>query len=239
MGYIDPTTQIIDSEIDLDVSLYLNSRIKNSYIGKKSIVGDFTRVNNSRLLFNNKIDRNVFITECLIDRYSYIGNTSMIFNTSIGKFCSISWRVSIGAANHDYEYITTHDFLYNKAYDINPGVVTYDRFAKKNKIGNDVWIGNNVTINNGINIGHGAVIGANSIVTKDIPPYAIVVGNPGKILKFRFEQKVIQELMELQWWDFPDEVINKNIHLFMDKNIHLNIKEFKKIKDEYINNIGR
>lgn len=239
MSRIDPTSVIIESEIHDYVDVYMNARISNTKIGKNCIVGDFSRIVNGTLVGDNRVDRNVFITDSYIDKYSYIGNTSMVFHTCIGKFCSISWRVTIGAANHDYEYITTHDFLYNKTYEINPGVITYDRYGSKTVIGNDVWIGANATINSGIKIGHGSVIGANTIVTKDVPPYAIVVGCPGKIIKFRFEENVINELLDLEWWNFSDDVIKKKFEIFAQRDIKKNIEILKKIKNEYIDNFGR
>src|SRR5690606_8612355 len=127
----------------------------------------------------------------------------------IGNFCSISWGVTIGPANHDYSKLTTHDFLYNDFYGIKPidSSAAYDRFSKKTIVGNDVWIGTNSTILNGLNLGDGVVIGANTIVTKDIPPYSIVVGNPGRIVKMRFDKNIIDELLDLKWWEFPISTI--------------------------------
>lgn len=95
------------------------------------------------------------------------------------------------------------------------------------EIGNDVWIGDNVTIKNGVKIGDGAVIGACALVTKDIPPYAIVGGVPAKIIKYRFEEKIINELLELKWWNFNDEIL-KTIQY---DNILDAIATLKKIKN--------
>lgn len=239
MNQIHPTAEISRSLIQENLSAYMYCRIIESDIGKDCIVGDFSRVISTKLSGTNKVDRNTFITNSEIGLYTYFGNNDMIFYSTIGSFCSISWGVTIGAANHDYSYITTHDFLYNKNYKINPNTSAYNRFSRKTVIGNDVWVGANSTIVNGIKIADGAIIGANTIVTKDVPPYAIIVGNPGKILKFRFSEEVINELLMLKWWEMPDTLIANNFNLFAEKDIHNVIREMKKIKNEYINNISR
>lgn len=145
---------------------------------------------------------------------SYIGDYTVVINSTIGKFCSISWGVTIGPEEHDFSRLTTHSFLYSlKSFKIVQQKY-YSPFEKPCNIGNDVWIGSNATILRGVTIGDGAVIGANSIVTKDVPPYSIVVGNPGKIIKYRFEPNIIRQLLELKWWDLPIYVISENAALF-------------------------
>jgi acetyltransferase-like isoleucine patch superfamily enzyme len=74
-------------------------------------------------------------------------------------------------------------------------------------IGNDVWIGRDVVIHSGVSIGNGAVIASQSVVTKPVPPYAVVAGNPARLVKYRFDEKTIAELEEVKWWDLPDECI--------------------------------
>ncbi|MBH0057940.1 CatB-related O-acetyltransferase [Pseudoalteromonas sp. SWXJZ94C] len=137
----------------------------------------------------------------------------------IGKFCSISWGVTIGAGEHDYNKLTTHDFLYNRNCDLNNGQESYDRFEKKLSIGNDVWIGANSTIIRGVVISNGAIIGANSVVTKDVPAYAIVAGCPAKLVKFRFPKDIILRLEKLNWWDLPPEIIKNKFESFASNDI--------------------
>jgi acetyltransferase-like isoleucine patch superfamily enzyme len=86
------------------------------------------------------------------------------------------------------------------------------------EIGNDVWIGTSAIILSGVKIGHGAVVAAGSIVTKSVPPYAIVGGNPAKIIKYRLSEEKIEELLEMKWWDWSEEKIKKNIDFFSIKN---------------------
>lgn len=86
--------------------------------------------------------------------------------------------------------------------------------SEKCVIGNDVWIAAGASILRGVTVGDGAVIGASTVVTKDVPPYAIVVGNPGKILRMRYNEEIVERLLKLKWWDFPDDIIRKNLKLF-------------------------
>lgn len=85
------------------------------------------------------------------------------------------------------------------------------------EIGNDVWIGTSAVILSGVKIGHGAVVAAGSLVTKNIPPYAIVGGNPAKIIKYRFNEDKIKELLEMNWWDWSEEKIKNNIEILSSK----------------------
>ena len=119
---------------------------------------------------------------------------------------------------HDYRKLTTHPFLYDPCYDVfsEDEVLTYDKFSNDTEIGSDVWIGCNATILRGVTIGHGAVIGANSLVNKSVPPYAIVAGNPARIIKYRFDDEKIKWLLKLKWWEWPIEKIRKNKHIFID-----------------------
>lgn len=87
------------------------------------------------------------------------------------------------------------------------------------KIGNDVWIGYGVTIVNNVTVGDGAVIAAGSVVTKDVPPYAIVGGVPAKTIRYRFDEEVCKILLELEWWNFPEDILKVNIHLFQQDKI--------------------
>ena len=130
---------------------------------------------------------------------------------SIGSFTSIARNVSIQEFNHNYKTITTYSILQNvfgeekKADIYSNGPV---------EIGHDVWIGTQCVILSGSKIGNGAIIAANSVVTGEIPPYAICGGSPAKVLKYRFEQETIALLEQVKWWDWPLDKIKANAHLF-------------------------
>ncbi len=148
-----------------------------------------------------------------IGDYTYISVNSCISLTDIGKFCSIGPNFFCGWGIHPTDGISTSPLFYSTKSPYS--------FCKENKIedrkkiiiGNDVFIGANVTVLDGITIGDGAVIGAGTVVSKDIPPYAVAVGSPIQIIKYRFDEKSIQKLRNLKWWDFSDEQL-KNIEKY-------------------------
>lgn len=216
----DVGAAIVNSDIEAGCKLFRFATASNSKLKNNCIIGDMSRCTDSFMGAYARIDRFGLIYQSSIGDYTYIGSHSMILHTIIGKFCSISWGVSIGGAEHDYSNISTHDFYYNDAYGIRPNAPPqYDRFAEKSLIGNDVWIGANATILRGVTIGDGAVIGANSTVTKDVPPYSIVAGSPARLIKNRFDVPAIEKLLKLKWWDLPIDTIRDNYHLFAGKDI--------------------
>lgn len=139
-----------------------------------------------------------------------------IKNIHIGKYCSIStgFTVFLGG-NHRYDTFSTFPF---KELNLNDECKPNSIFKPEPVIGNDVWIGMNVTIFPGVTIGDGAVIGAYSVVTKNVEPYSIVGGNPAKIIKKRFSDEIINKLIQLKWWDLPDEIICKDLAPITDIN---------------------
>ena len=161
------------------------------------------------------------------DRTS-IGRYTKIQAATLGKFCSISWNVTIGATSHPLDRLSTHAFSYRKQF----GIVDNDIEIKKEKviIGNDVWIGCDVVIMPGVNVGDGSVIGAGSIVTKDVPPYSIIVGNPGKKIRNRFSEEIIESLKEIQWWNFTESELKKAIPLMQESLTMTTIEQLKNIK---------
>jgi virginiamycin A acetyltransferase len=147
-----------------------------------------------------------------IGRHSYIvGELGLGYrgweNIEIGSFCSIAHNVTINTdCGHDYNKISTYPF--KEKLGIGNSGCTHKGGGK---IGNDVWIGTGAVILPGITIEDGAVIGAFAVVAKNVPPYVIVVGNPARIIKYRFDESKIKELLELKWWNNSDQWINENI----------------------------
>jgi acetyltransferase-like isoleucine patch superfamily enzyme len=158
----------------------------------------------------------------LIGAYTYIGgrNTMLYHVGMIGRFCAIASNIHAGDAEHPTDFLSTHPiFQADPAWQDNAGeffarnramidkscarraALNGERFGKI-QIGNDVWVGEGVFIRRGVEIGDGAIIGARSVVTRDVPPYAIVAGAPARLIRYRFEPDVIEELLRLQWWRY-------------------------------------
>lgn len=193
--------------------LYRNSKIIDTSIGDHVIIGEDSYVSESQIADNVQINRRNFIIDSNIGDFTYTGLNTTIKHADIGKFSSVSWNVSVvGGGSHDMNHVTTHPFYQMKSFGIATCDIKYD--WERVKIGNDVWIGAHVCVLPGITIGNGAVIGANSVVTKDVPPYAVVAGNPAKLLKYRFDENIIEILNKEQWWNWPVETLKKNIELF-------------------------
>ncbi len=195
-----------------------NVIIKSFLLGHNDIAIKFE--NNSSLLFRNIIAENT-----VIGKYSYIGEYTKIDRcVTIGRYCSIANNVLIGATSHPLNWLSTSPFQYDKWLD--------DKCHKQHwvigaptTIGNDVWIGASAVIKSGVTVGDGAIIGAGSVVTKDVPAYAIVGGVPAKILRYRFSSSIIRRLQKIKWWEKSHEVVRK----LPFSNVIEILKYFKKV----------
>lgn len=162
-----------------------------------------------------------------IGKYTY-GYEKLIsgkYLKSIGAYTSIANGVKIIPNSHNYNFVTTSPILFDTRFKFpckSDVLKTYcpDLYYSV-EIGNDVWIGENVIIFNGIKIGDGAVIAAGSIIRKNVPPYAIVVG-VDKIIKFRFEKDNIEKLIKIKWWDWDEKLIIEKFDKFYNVNNFLN-----------------
>ncbi len=151
----------------------------------------------------------------------------------IGKFCSIADEVIIMLdTDHRPDWITTYPFPALADFP-EAAMIEGHPCAKGDVIiGNDVWIGYGAFILSGVTIGDGAVIAARSIVTKDVPPYSIVAGNPAAIKKTRFSEETIAALLEIQWWNWPIEKIRKHIPLLCSEKIDDFVSACRNSKDK-------
>ena len=182
-----PITKIDCFNFDLSVrDLKINDQYLIATLGEGSYIVD------AKLAFNDYAK-----THILIGRYSSLAH-DLIFNIGI---------------NHNYHYASSYPFddidIWQDYCTFERGNCNYHQII----IGHDVWIGAGVTIMSGVRIGNGAVVGANATVAKDIPPYAIVVGNPARVIKYRFAEDVIAKLQAIKWWDWPVERIREALPL--------------------------
>lgn len=132
-------------------------------------------------------------------------------NTRIGRYSSIARSAFAATLDHPTEFKGMHGFFFNS----NLGYTDHVRDYAELNIGNDVWLGHNAVIGSNVrNIGDGVVIGAGAVVFKDVPPYAVVVGNPGRVVRYRFSTETIAKLLEERWWDKDIEDLAPDIRLF-------------------------
>lgn len=139
-----------------------------------------------------------------IQSYSYIGFNSLISKSKIGRYSSIASNVNIGHGEHPIHTISTNSLFLKSPYE----TLTKAECI----IENDVWIGVASIIKRGVHVGTGSVVGANSFVNKDVPPYAIVVGSPAKILRYRFDDNLVKILLDSRWWEKEFDEANKIIN---------------------------
>ncbi|EXL08110.1 DapH/DapD/GlmU-related protein [Brucella anthropi] len=155
------------------------------------------------------IGERVILREVMVGDFTYFERNGEGIYAEIGKFCSIAANVRINALEHPMERLTTHKVSYRPneyfRYLGVDGEFRARRQAQRVAIGNDVWIGHGAVITPGVQIGHGAVIGANAVVTKDVPPYHVVGGVPARFIRKRFDNVVIDRLLELEWWNWSVE----------------------------------
>lgn len=191
---------------------FYKDKIKNNVRYKKVLGFKFgiKKINNDEDFIElPKID----INNC--GRYSYTAGKLSCVNpqqTVIGNFCSIGYNVQLGHGIHPLHFLSTSPYFYHECIGKKGKISLKDNeFTKLDRIivGSDVWIGDNVFVKNGITIGVGAIVGANAVVTKDIPPYAVVAGNPAKVIKYRFESDFIEQLLATKWWLWRDDILKQ------------------------------
>lgn len=172
-------------------------------LGKALKKARMAAVRNSTVHPTSKIESGSSFINSEMDKYSFCGYDCDIFHANIGAFTSIANDVVIGGARHPMEWVGMSPVFYAGRDSVIEKFATHQLPLSRNvKIGNDVWIGRSALILAGVCIGDGAVVGAGSVVTKDVPPYSVVGGNPAKHIKYRFDESLICKLIELQWWNF-------------------------------------
>lgn len=187
-----PNPNTIHPIAGYDKEIYVKPTITNPNI----IVGDFTYI--ADFEFESHVTHH----------YEWNGDKLII-----GKFCQIADGVEfvMNGANHQMNAVSTFPFYTLEGWDMNAPAMSDLPLKGDTVIGNDVWIGQNAVILPGVHIGDGAIIGANSVVGSDVDPYTIVVGNPAKVLRKRFDDELIELMLHLKWWDKSINEINEFI----------------------------
>jgi len=182
-------------------------------------IGYLASLNNCRFGAKNTVYDKAELFNVIMDDYSYIGPYCRIINARIGKFTCIAPETIIGLGKHpSREFVSTHPAFFSPNQQAGFTFVSNEYFKEYEPciIGNDVWIGARAIILDGVSVGDGAIVGAGAIVTKNVPPYAIIGGVPAKVLRYRFDQDEIDYLIKFKWWDRDFEWLRQNHLLFRD-----------------------
>lgn len=181
--------------------------VKNTTLGKRSTIDHDCVVLNSTIGSYVDIEKRNLIRSAVIGDMTYTGADVGIMWAEVGKYCCIARRVEIGGNEHNYRAASMMPSyrLLNKL----GGRLSMHQDEEIVRVGNDVWIGVGALIprKSGLEIGDGAVIGSGAVVTKSVPPYAIVAGVPARVMRYRFDAQIIEKLLRLKWWDWEREKI--------------------------------
>jgi len=184
------------------------SNLTKEQIEQYAAQGILVTGTHAKLSGNISFEPPITLQDCVIVGPTYIGRHSYVSDfthvaqqTTIGRYCSIGNSCTIGAQPHPLAWMSSHPFQYL-------GLAGADISTRpwpwtSTRLGNDVWIGSNVVVLGGVIIGDGAAVGAGAVVTQNVPPYGVVVGNPARLLKSRFDKETVTELLVLKWWDLP------------------------------------
>jgi acetyltransferase-like isoleucine patch superfamily enzyme len=211
---------------------------ENVRIGGKLTVGTFSEILVSELegqisigdkcyLKKVKIHGPVRIgNECKIEnssigRFTYVTEKARINYVSIGHFCSIGPELMCGLGLHPKEWVSTSPVFYSARKQCGVSFADRDYFDEvaRTEIGNDVHIGARVYIRDGIKIGNGVIIGAGAVVVEDVPDFAIVAGSPARLIRFRFDDRQIEELNRIEWWNWPEGYLRDFYSTFNQRDI--------------------
>ncbi|HOY86671.1 MAG TPA: CatB-related O-acetyltransferase [Methylotenera sp.] len=169
----------------------------SSYATQDCQFEEYVNLHSGSCIYSSQIGRASYITDATLSK------------VITGKFCSIGQGAKIGLGRHPTNFLSTHPAFYSSGDQTLLHIAKIPDFDELSPVvlGNDVWIGANSLLMSGVSVGDGAVIGAGAIVTKDIPPYAIAVGSPARVFRYRFDEKTVSMLLKLQWWNKLDKEI--------------------------------
>ncbi|HKY85861.1 MAG TPA: chloramphenicol acetyltransferase [Pseudorhodoplanes sp.] len=198
--------------------IHPSASVRGSVLGRYTEVGERTA-----------------LLEVELDDYSYVVNDSDIAYASIGKFCSIAAMTRINPGNHPMQRASQAHFTYRASayFDGETDEVAFFNWRRSHRvrIGHDVWIGHGAIVLPGRCIGTGAVIAAGAIVTKDVPNYAIVAGNPARLVRPRFAQDIADRLRSLAWWDWSHGRLRAALPDFRALRIEEFLEKYERVRE--------
>ncbi len=218
MNFLDRFFKTSSNRIQFPELIGKNVKMDKCHISGKVTVGDYCKLEDVVINGTVRIGRRTSLWGPGLGLYSAVNDIS------IGSFCSIARYTTFQEYNHIAERLSTY-FIFRNVFNesMQEDIISKGRIS----VGNDVWIGAQCVILGGASIGDGAIVAANSVVTGDIPPYAIVAGSPAKIIRFRFNEEMIAMLMNIKWWEWSDEKIRSKREIFEG---NLTLEKLKSIR---------
>jgi acetyltransferase-like isoleucine patch superfamily enzyme len=222
----------LSSSIDNQTVLGKNVVINNNSHVSKSHVKNNVLINSNCLIVNSSLGEHVTVyqncslSDVAVERFSYIAGNSVLSMVQLGSFCSIGPELICGLGGHPTHFVSTNPVFFSALRQCGISFSDKDYFEERREtiIGNDVWIGARVSIKDGVRIGNGAIVAAGSVVVKDVPDCAVVGGVPAKLIRWRFPPSIIEKLLQIKWWDWPEEALREAQPYFVNSDIYLFIE---------------
>lgn len=213
--------------ISPNARIYDGCRTEACVIGEYAVVGSNSDLVRVHMAERAEFGRNNLVRDTEIGNGSYTGSNCVVKNATIGAYTAISWNVSIGGAQHAMNSAAMYsNYWWKRVFATD---LSREETVQTCKIGSDVWIGNGAIILSGVSIGDGAVVGAGAVVTHDVPPYAVVMGAPAAIHRFRFSEDFCKRMQALKWWTWPQEEIQEAAALLSSELTEENLLKLEQL----------
>lgn len=194
----------------VSIDFYENTTNQWAVIHDVMKIGPGSRIVRATIAGPLYLNRNTQVgPDVSIGKYSGLNESCFIARAEMGAYCAVGARSSINPFNHPLDWLSIHEFQYHaRAYDWVPEWQSFKRLERdpdmieRTVVGNDVWTGHNVNVMAGVTVGDGVAIAAGAVVTKSVPPYAVVAGVPASVRKMRFDDRTIERLLKVRWWEF-------------------------------------
>lgn len=205
---VDESATVVDSRLDFPgVRVWPGARVRGSRLAEGVSVGGGSIVERCAIGRGCAIGRNNVISNSALGAgTSTQGNTTIRF-CEVGRYCAIAWNVTIGAPNHDMRRLAMAELDYVFPEEGHEHLASFDELGCS--VGNDVWVAAGAHVLRGACVSDGAVVAANAVVTRDVPPYAVVAGVPARVVSYRFEPPQVERLLSICWWDFDEQTLLK------------------------------
>jgi acetyltransferase-like isoleucine patch superfamily enzyme len=215
------------SRIAGDTTLGADVKIERDCYVFDSTLGDRVHVQEGCSIFRALMERQVVIyprtwlSEVRFGSFSYVNEQSLMRSVEVGRFTSIGPHFLCGYGEHPSHLVSTSPVFYSTRNQCGTSFADRDHFAEASatSIGHDVWVGTRVFVRDGVRIGNGAIIAAGAVVVRDVPDYAIVGGVPARVIRFRFSDEAIREMLEIEWWNWSEDKLRAAQAMFVRDDV--------------------